>query len=112
MQSAIATSKSGLAAEIRPQFDPTAAPVGSDLPLTVYVDGDKCPGAKIQATSLSTGQTTTMTASPSGSAHFAVTDTGVWRVEFHHLQAPPSGGAEWVLYSATLTFEIMKGAGQ
>ncbi len=113
LPSAIATSKSGLAAEIRPHFDPTAALIGSDLPLTVYVDGDKRPDAKIQATNVTTGQTTTMIADPSGSGHFRVTDPGVWRVEFHYaqpLQNDPA--ADWVIYSATLTFEVAKGGGQ
>jgi hypothetical protein len=111
--SAIATSKTGLAGEIRPQFDPTVAPVGSDLPLTIYVNGDKLPGATIQATNVATAKTTTMTAGPSGSAHFRVTDTGVWRVEFHWaqpLQDDPA--ADWVVYNATLTFEVTKGGAQ
>lgn len=111
--SAVATNKSGLAAEIRPRFDPTAAEVGSDLPLMVYVDGDKCPGAKIRATNVATGHTTVVNADPSGSAHFRVTGAGLWRVEFHHARPlADDATADWVLYSGTLSFEVTKGAGQ
>jgi hypothetical protein len=113
LPSAIATSKTGLRGEIRPHFDPTVAPVGSDIPLTVYVNGDKRPGAQIQATNVATGQTTTMTSDQSGSAHFRVTDPGVWRVEFHYAQPLSNdSAADWVVYSATLTFEVAKGGAQ
>lgn len=112
--SAIATSKTGQAVEIRSNFDPTAATVGSDLPLSVYVDGDKLPGAKVQATNVTTGQTTTYIADNGGAGYFHITDAGVWRVEFHHavpLQNDPV--ADWVIYSATVTFEVAeKGGGQ
>ena len=112
--SAIATSKTGQAVEIRPNFDPTAATVGSDLPLSVYVGGDKLPGAKVQAANISTGQTVTYIADNGGAGYFHVTDPGVWRVEFHHaapLQNDPA--ADWVIYSATLTFEVSaKGGAQ
>jgi hypothetical protein len=105
--SAIATSKTGQAVELRPNFDPTAATVGSDLPLSVYVGGDKLPGAKVQATNVSTGQTATFIATNGGTGYFHVTDPGVWRVELHHavpVQNDPA--ADWVIYSATLTFEV------
>jgi hypothetical protein len=112
--SAIATSKTGQAVEIRPNFDPTVATVGSDLPLSVYVDGDKLPGAKVQATNVTTGQTATFNANNGGAGYFHITDTGVWRVEFHHaapLENDPA--ADWAIYSATLTFEVgAKGGGQ
>jgi hypothetical protein len=105
--SAIATSKSGQAVEIRPNFDPTAATVDSDLPLSVYVGGDKLPGAKVQATNVGTGKTVAYLANNGGAGYFHITDPGVWRVEFHHavpVQNDPA--ADWVIYSATLTFEV------
>lgn len=114
LPSAIATSKTGQAVEIRPNFDPTAATVGGDLPLSVYVGGDKLAGAKVQATNVSTGQTASYIADNGGTGHFRITDPGVWRVEFHHaipIQNDPA--ADWVIYSATLTFEVSaKGGAQ
>jgi hypothetical protein len=111
--SAIATSKTGLKGEIRPQFDPTMAPVGSDLPLTVYIDGDKCPGAKVQVTAVASGKTTTLIADHSGSVHFPVTDLGVWRLEFHYAEPlAHDPAADWTVNTATLTFEITKGGAQ
>ncbi len=111
--SAIATSKTGLKGEIRPQFDPTLAPIGSDLPLVVYIDGDKCAGAKLQITNVATGKTTTLTADQGGSVHFPVTDLGVWRVEFHYAQPLANDpAADWTVNTATLTFEVTKGGAQ
>jgi hypothetical protein len=113
LPSAVATSKTGQAVEIRPHFDPTAARVGSDIAVTVYVDGDKRTGAKVQATSVATGKTEAFVTDASGSGHFRVTDPGLWRVEAHYAQ-PPAGepSADWVIYSATLTFEATEGAGR
>lgn len=110
--SAIGTSKTGQVVEIRPVFDPTAIQVGSDLPLSVYIDGEKKAGVKVQATGLRTGKTTSYITGPGGAGHFRVTEPGVWRVQVHHaepLHADPS--ADWVVYSGTLTFEVpAKGA--
>lgn len=111
--SPIATSKSGQAVEIRPLFDPTAIRLGSDLPMRLYVDGGNCVGAHGRATHVPTGRSATFVADAVGSAFFRVTDSGLWRVEFHH--AVPLAGdadADWALYSATLTFEVAKGAGE
>lgn len=111
--SPIATGKSGQAVEIRPLFDPTAIRPGSDLPMRMYVDGDKCVGAHGRATHVPSGHAATFVTDREGSAFFRVTEPGLWRVEFHH--ATPRTGdpaADWNLYTATLTFEVQKGAGQ
>jgi len=111
--SPIATGKSGQAVEIRPLFDPTAIRPGSDLPMRLYVDGDKCVGAQGRATHVASGHAVTFVTDREGSAFFRVTEPGLWRVEFH--QATPRPGdtaADWNLYTATLTFEVQKGAGQ
>ncbi|HPM25307.1 MAG TPA: DUF4198 domain-containing protein [Phycisphaerae bacterium] len=108
--SAIATSKSGQVVEIRPHFDPTAAQPGGDIPLTFYVDGDKRPAAKVRATNVATGKAEEFVTDGGGSGHFRITDAGAWRVEAHFaqpLESDPS--ADWVIYTATLTFEIAAG---
>lgn len=110
--SGIATSKTGQKVEIRPLFDPSAAHVGSDLPQWSYVEGSKKAGVKVQATNVATGKTATFLTDAGGSGHFRITDAGLWRVEFHHAE-PLKGDskADWVIYSATLTFEVAtKGA--
>ncbi|MBP7745103.1 MAG: hypothetical protein KA383_03150 [Phycisphaerae bacterium] len=105
--SAIATSKSGQVVEIRVHFDPTAAQPGSDIPLTFYVDGDKRSDAKVQATNVTTGKSEEFVTDGGGSGHFCVTDAGVWRVEGHYVQALDNDpSADWVVYTATLTFEV------
>jgi hypothetical protein len=105
--SGAAMSKTGQAVEIRPLFDPTSVVVGSDLPVRVYVGGSTKAGAKVQASSLAAGQTVAKIADRTGSTFFRITHPGLWRIEFH--DARPLDGdadADWVLYSATLTFEV------
>jgi hypothetical protein len=110
--SAIANRRTGQKVEIRPLCDPTVLRVGSDLPVFVYVDGVKQPGAKVQATSVATGQTQTFRADAEGSGHFRIADAGVWRVEFHQAQPlTEDTSADWVVYTGTLSFEV-KGGGQ
>ncbi len=109
--SASANRRTGQKVEIRPIFEPTAVRVGGDLPFCVYVDGVKQPGAKVQATSLATGQTQSFVADGEGSGHFHIDSPGVWRVEFHQVAPPTGDGTEWTVYTGTLSFEV-KGGGQ
>lgn len=110
--SAIAARRTGQKVELRPLFDATVAHVGSDLALFAYVDGAKQPGALVRATHVASGKFQTLTTDAEGSGHFRIDATGAWRVEFHKL-VPPDGnaGANWVLYTGTLSFEV-KGAAQ
>lgn len=111
--SAIALSKSGQVAEIQPLVDPTATQPGGDVPLRVFVNGDKKPAAKVQITHVPSGATQTILTDAVGSGFFRLTDAGLWRIEFHHaepLEHDPA--ADWIVYTATLTFEAGKGAGQ
>ena len=112
--SATAQSKSGQAVEIRPLADPTMVTVGSDLPLRAYVRGSKQAGARMLATSVAGGKTQQVTTDSSGSAHFQITHTGLWRIEFHHAELlKDDSAADWAIHSATLTFEVtQQGAGQ
>ena len=102
--SVTAVGKTGQHSEIQPLVDPTRAAVGSDVPLRVFIAGDKKTGVKVQVTSPG-GQTTSFVTDSVGSGHFRVTEAGVWRVEGHHLVAPAGDNKEWTLYTATLTFE-------
>jgi hypothetical protein len=112
--SAVAQSKTGQVVEIRALADPTMVAVGSDLPVRAYVGGDKQPGVKMLATCVTTGKTQQALTDSSGSCHFRIDSTGVWRIEFHYartLETDPD--ADWVVYSATLTFEATRtGAGK
>ena len=65
--SAVAMAKSGPAAEARLFFDPLHAPLGSDIPFCVYVDGDKQPWFKVQVSSAETGRTEELISDASGS---------------------------------------------
>jgi hypothetical protein len=112
--SAVAQSKTGQAVEIRPLADPTMVTIGSDLPVRAYVGGSKQVGVKVLATCVATGKTQQAIADSTGSCHFRISDPGVWRIEFHHLTSPPDDTkTDWVIYSATLTFEASRtGAGK
>jgi hypothetical protein len=115
--SRIATSKTGLAAEILPLMDPTVT-VGSDVAVRVFTDGTARDGVLVRATHVATQQAVTFTTDKVGSGHFRVFAPGVWRMEFHHVTRGTEG-ADWNLYSGTLTFETLgisaapaEGAGQ
>jgi hypothetical protein len=103
---ATAVSKSGQAVEIRPLFDPTHTPAGSDLPLRMYVNGEALARPRVVAAhgadapeTLGDGERSTL--------DLRLTQPGAWRVEFHHaVPAPGDPEADWVLYSATLTFAV------
>jgi hypothetical protein len=111
--SLIATAKTAQAVELRCGLDPTATRVGSDLPVTPYIDGVKREGIKIQATQVATGKTSAYTEVGSGTGYFRLSDAGVWRVEFDYAEPlAQDATADWAIYSGTLTFEVAKGAGQ
>jgi hypothetical protein len=112
--SAVAQSKTGQAVEIRALADPTLVAIGSDLPVRAYVDGDTRTGVKMLATCVATGKTQEALTDSSGSCHFRISDPGVWRIEFHDARPLENDAdADWVVYSATLTFEVTKaGAGK
>ncbi len=108
--SAIVTSKTGQAVEIRALVDPSAGYIG-DVPLRIYVNGDKCGVGSLRVTNATRGETTTLELRPDGFSHFRLDQPGVYHVEFESLQEGDSGAeSEWVLYSATLSFESLGGA--
>lgn len=108
--SAVATSKSGQKAEIRAMLDPTRCKPGDELPVRVYADGDKAAGARVRAIGPD-GKVTATTTNPSAFATIPITAAGSWRIEFQHLAvARDDPGADWVLYSGSLTFEAAAAA--
>jgi len=105
--SAVAQSKSGQAVEIRALADPTRVPVGSDLPVRVYVDGEKRTGVRVLASSVTGGTRQGQVTDATGACHFRITHEGEWRVEVHDLTAAKDKStAYWVLHTATLTFFV------
>lgn len=107
--SAVAQGKTGQAVEIRPLADPTSLRVGGDLPIRTYVGGSKRAGARVLATNMIKGATREVITDAAGTAAFSVSTPGLWRIEFHHAEPlARDSGADWVIYSATLTFEVPK----
>ena len=105
--SAIALSKTGLSAEIRPMFDPTILSVGSDLPVKIYVPAAKKVSIKVQATTVEGNKTVEKTTDATGATYFRITHPGKWRLEFHHAQKLENdAAADWMIHSGTLTFEV------
>lgn len=105
--SALAVAKTGQAVELLPLLDPTVAPPGSDLPLVTYIDGGKVSGVQVQATHVATGKTASFFSDAGGSGYLPLSVAGVWRVVLQHAE-PLVGdpGADWAIYTATLTFEV------
>jgi hypothetical protein len=107
LHSAVAQNKTGQTAEIQALFDPTRLRAGADLPVRVHLRGTKQAGAQVRATCLAGGRSEERITDPTGSTYFRITQPGAWRIEWHH--AEPLAGdpaADWVLYTATLTFEV------
>lgn len=105
--SVLGTDKTGQKVEIRPVFDPSAARVGTDLPMWVYVAGSKREGLKVEATHVATGQTVTFVTGRGGNGHWRIPAAGRWQVEVHHAEPwTRDNETDWVLYSGTLTFEV------
>lgn len=110
--SAVATSKTGQAVEIRPLFDPTSLAAGSDLPLRVYAGGRAREGVTVRATHLGTGAAHDAVTDREGITALAIDRTGVWRVEVHVTDpARPEDAADIVLHSGTMAFEVNREGG-
>lgn len=109
--SALGTVKAGQTVEIRPLADPTTVPVGSDLPLRVYVNYGKKSGVKVRATHVESGKTFTRNTDNSGATYFTINAAGTWRIEFHYAERSQNGNAGWTLYSSTLTFATSEQGG-
>lgn len=105
--SMIATSKAGQAVEIRLHVDPTLTRIGSDVPLVVYVEGDKRPGLQVRATIVSTGESSSLVTDAGGAGHVRITAAGPWRLEFHEIvPVPGDPSADWLVSTATLAFDV------
>jgi hypothetical protein len=109
--STIVTAKRGERAEIRALFDPTMLQPESILPVRVYTEGDGAKGATVIATHVETGAEQRVVADDKAIAILTLDRAGAWRVEFHTVTEAPPGDAEadWVVYSATLSFEVIGG---
>lgn len=109
--SEIAVSKTGQQVELRALMDPTCVPPGSDLAVRAYVRGSKVASAVVHATNETTGSTLTATTDANGIANLSLPAAGVWRVAFCHIERGNTA-ADWVVYSATLMFEMQAGQGR
>lgn len=111
-QSGNVTSKTGQQVELRPTFDPTGVGIGSDVPVVVYAGDGKAPGARLVATHVTSGERQEFAANAGGVGTFRLSRAGVWRVECRHLvEVKGKKDGEWVLYTATLTFDARDGQG-
>ncbi len=107
--SEMAIAKTGQRAEIRLMIDPTYTKVGSDIPIKAYIDAGGAGKVQFQATHVPTGKTQTFIANQGGAGYFRMSDAGEWRVEFHDIRpARKDPDADWLLSSATLTFEAQE----
>ncbi len=100
---ALAVSKAGQPAELRPMFDPTRIRLASDLPIKFYLDYSKLEAVRVSATHRD-GTRVTALADATGLAILRLTKLGAYRVEAHHLDREAGDRADFRLATATLTF--------
>jgi hypothetical protein len=104
-EAAIAEGAQG--AEIVTQMDPTRAAVGSDVLIEATIGGAEVEEARVIATCLATGKSQDVRIDDEHRGLIHIDASGAWRLEFHHLErAKEASGADWVLTSATLTFDV------
>lgn len=108
--SAIAVSKAGLAAEIRPLLDPTAPGAllsskkgpAPNLPVRVYVEGASIGGVTVEASHADGARTRAQT-DREGIAALELDRVGSWTLAFHYYRA-----ADTTLFTGTLRFEVRR----
>ncbi|RMF73365.1 MAG: DUF4198 domain-containing protein [Planctomycetota bacterium] len=105
-QSAVAQSKSGQRVEIRLLADPARTPVGSDLPVRVYVDGAKRSGASVVAEHVASGATSAAFTTRDGFANFTMTERGRWRITALAADVSRFDDVDWVVFAAQIEFEV------
>jgi hypothetical protein len=117
-QSVNISEKTAQLVEIKTMFDPSGVGIGSDIPVSVSAPGGKVKKPRVFATHIASGEVQEVHASENGVVSFRLSRAGAWRVEVYHLAAaaktekevPDEGPRpDWVLSSATLTFEAGQG---
>lgn len=100
-------SKTGQNAEIRPMTDPLLAQLGADLPVVVYIRGQRAVGVRLKASALTAGRSQSLTTDSAGSAVVSIDTPGAWLLQFHATQ-PADGDPrfDFDLYSGTLRFDV------
>ncbi len=105
--SATVMSKTGQPAEIRLLADPTALTLGSDLPIRVYVQGDKAGGVTVTALHVPTGRSQQTVSDRGGMGRFHIDAGGAWLLAFQSARpSPPDSDAAWDLFSGTVAFDV------
>lgn len=105
--SATVMSKTGQPAEIRLLADPTALTLGSDLPIRVYVHGDKAGGVTVTALHVPTGRSQQAVSDRGGMGRFQIDAGGAWLLSFQSARpSQPDSDAAWDLFSGTVAFEV------
>ena len=106
----VATSKTGQAVEIRPLMDPTALAPGGDLLLKIYAAIPGPAAGVVLATNTTTGESLSVETDDTASANLTIPSAGRWRVEFHAVMPIADEDAQWLIHTATLTFDVAGGA--
>jgi uncharacterized GH25 family protein len=101
--SPVATAKTGQVAEIRPLMDPTALPVGSDLPFRLYIEGSGAGEATLTAESPS-GRTIRTRTDFNGIGALRLEEAGIWILEFRAFGPASSASAVPRAFAGTLSF--------
>lgn len=82
--SAVALSKSGVAADIRCYLDPTRLDAGDELPVRLYVRGSAVGGVTLKYWREGDPLASHVVADPSGFCRIPIAKRGVWRLVFDH----------------------------
>lgn len=109
--SSVAQSKSGQQVEIRPLADPTNLQPGSDFPFKLYYPQKNLFGQQIRFGRAQQGMQELEEAVRDGITFLQLTERGAWKLEasaLAELRPVVDGDADWALFSATLTFEVVR----
>jgi len=98
----------GFTLELVAERNPTTMAAGEDLPVRLTYENQPLAGALVVAINRANPKEKLSARSDKdGRVHLRLPRTGMWLVKaVHMIEAPPTAGADWVSYWASLTFEI------
>ena len=98
----------GFTLELVAERNPTTMAAGEDLPLRLTYENHPLAGALVVAINRAhPKEKLSARTDKDGRVRFQLPRTGMWLIKaVHMIEAPPTAGADWVSYWASLTFEL------
>lgn len=98
----------GFTLELVAERNPTSMAAGEDLPVRLTYENRPLAGALVVAINRAhPKEKLSARSDKDGRVRFRLPSTGVWLIKaVHMIEAPPTAGADWISYWASLTFEL------